>query len=116
MFLLKQRFLDSVSLMLLIVQHPIFKNICRNFSVATKTIPNQSQYYLREDKLINIKNPISYNRPRGPTDKASDYESGDSRFESWRGLSFIFLSCNVIKPSALKVLLKKGYKRSSLTT
>ena len=24
-------------------------------------------------------------RPRGPTDKASDYESGDSRFESWRG-------------------------------
>ena len=90
MFLLKQRFLDSVSLMLLIVQHPIFKNICRNFSVATKTISNQSQYYLRGDKLINIKNPINYNRPRAPTDKASDYESGDSRFESWRGRSFIF--------------------------
>ena len=71
---------------------------------------------IRGDNLINIKNPFSYNRPRGPTDKASDYESGDSRFESWRGLSFIFLSCNVIKPSALKVLLKKGYKRSSLTT
>ena len=71
---------------------------------------------IRGDNLINIKNPISYNRPRGPTDKASDYESGDSRFESWRGLSFMFLSCNVIKPSALKVLLKKGYKRSSLTT
>ena len=65
-----------------------FKNICRNFSVATKTISNQSQYYLRGDKLINIKNPISYNRPRGPTDKASDYESGDSRFESWRGRFF----------------------------
>ena len=27
-------------------------------------------------------------RPRGPTDKASDYESGDSRFESWRGRLF----------------------------
>ena len=26
-------------------------------------------------------------RPRGPMDKASDYESGDSRFESWRGHS-----------------------------
>ena len=26
--------------------------------------------------------------PRGPTDKASDYESGDSRFESWRGRFF----------------------------
>ena len=25
---------------------------------------------------------------RGPMDKASDYESGDSRFESWRGRSF----------------------------
>ena len=34
-------------------------------------------------------------RSRGPTDKASDYESGDSRFESWRGRcyfdSFIIL-------------------------
>ena len=103
MFPLKQRFLDSVSLMLLIVQHPIFKNICRNFSVATKTIPNQSQYYLRGDKLINIKNPINYNRPRGPTDKASDYESGDSRFESWRGPSFILLSCIVKKAASVTV-------------
>ena len=32
-------------------------------------------------------------RPRGPTDKASDYESGDSRFQFWRGryLLFFFL-------------------------
>ena len=30
-------------------------------------------------------------RPRGPMDKASDYESGDSRFESWRGRSFLLL-------------------------
>ena len=29
-------------------------------------------------------------RPRGPMDKAPDYESGDSRFESWRGRIFWF--------------------------
>ena len=28
--------------------------------------------------------------PCGPTDKASDYESGDSRFESWQGRLFYF--------------------------
>ena len=28
--------------------------------------------------------------PCGPMDKASDYESGDSRFESWQG-RFLFL-------------------------
>ena len=104
--------------MLLIVQHAIF--VALKISVVISASPLK-QYptrvnTIRGDKLINMKNPISNNRPRGPTDKASDYESGDSRFESWRGLSFIFLSCNVIKPSALKVLLKKGYKRSSLTT
>ena len=104
--------------MLLIVQHAIF--VALKISVVI-SVSQLKQYptkvnTIKGDKLINIKNPISYNRPRGPTDKASDYESGDSRFESWRGLSFIFLSCNVIKPSALKVLLKKGYKRSSLTT
>ena len=33
---------------------------------------------------------LRYVWPRGPMDKASDYESGDSRFESWRG-RFIFL-------------------------
>ena len=32
----------------------------------------------------------SHRRPRGPMDKASDYESGDSRFESWRGRVFLF--------------------------
>ena len=104
--------------MLLIVQHAIF--VALKISVVI-SVSQLKQYptkvnTIKGDNLINIKNPISYNRPRGPTDKASDYESGDSRFESWRGLSFIFLSCNVIKPSALKVLLKKGYKRSSLTT
>ena len=31
---------------------------------------------------------LKHDRPRGPTDKASDYESGDSRFESWRGRFF----------------------------
>ena len=34
-------------------------------------------------------------RPCGPTDKASDYGSGDSRFESWQGRFFFlfFFSC-----------------------
>ena len=27
--------------------------------------------------------------PRGATDKASDYESGDSRFESWQGRNIL---------------------------
>ena len=91
MFPLKQLFLDSVVVNFVnctACNLRGFKNICRNFSVATKTISNQSQYYLRGDKLINIKNPVSYNRPRGQPDKASDYESGDSRLESWRGRFF----------------------------
>ena len=29
-------------------------------------------------------------RPCGPMDKASDYESGDSRFESWQGRAISF--------------------------
>ena len=29
--------------------------------------------------------------PCGPMDKASDYESGDSRFESWQGRTFLKL-------------------------
>ena len=104
MFPLKQLGLDSINVVNCTACNLRgFKNICRNFSVATKTISNQSQYYLRGDKLINIKNPISYNRPRGPTDKASDYESGDSRFESWRGRSFIFLSCIVKKAVTVTV-------------
>ena len=85
--------------MLLIVQHSIF--VALKISVVI-SVSQLKQYptkvnTIRGDKLINIKNPISYNRPRGPTDKASDYESGDSRFESWRGRSFIFLSCMVKK-------------------
>ena len=34
-------------------------------------------------------------RPCGPTDKASDYGSEDSRFESWQGRasSFFFFLC-----------------------
>ena len=34
------------------------------------------------------KESLKHDRPCGPTDKASDYESGDSRFESWRGRFF----------------------------
>ena len=32
-----------------------------------------------------VKTVHSQRRPRGPMDKASDYESGDSRFQSRRG-------------------------------
>ena len=76
--------------MLLIVQHAIF--VALKISVVISASPLK-QYptrvnTIRGDKLINMKNPISNNRPRGPTDKASDYESGDSRFESWRGRFF----------------------------
>ena len=76
--------------MLLIVQHAIF--VALKISVVISASPPK-QYptrvnTIRGDKLINMKNPISNNRPRGPTDKASDYESGDSRFESWRGRFF----------------------------
>ena len=81
-----------IVLMLLTVQHAIF--VALKISVVISVSPLK-QYptrvnTIKGDNLINIKNPISYNRPRGPTDKASDYESGDSRFESWRGRSFIF--------------------------
>ena len=47
-------------------------------------------------------------RPRGPMDKASDYESGDSRFESWRGRRFFFyiklasIVCRLINIQDLK--------------
>ena len=32
-------------------------------------------------------------QPRGPMDKASDYESGDSRFKSWRSRLFFSFAC-----------------------
>ena len=50
-----------------------------------------------KDEFLGIENRLHRRRrPRGPTDKASDYESGDSRFDSWCGRSFIFcvLYCN----------------------
>ena len=34
-------------------------------------------------------------RPRGPMDKASDYESGDSRFKSLRGRFFLFSNASI---------------------
>ena len=91
--------------MLLIVQHAIF--VALKISVVI-SVSQLKQYpskvnTIKGDELINIKNQVSYNRPRGPTDKASDYESGDSRFESWRGRSFIFLSCIVKKAVTVTV-------------
>ena len=94
-----------IVVMLLIVQRAIF--VASKISVVI-SVSQLKQYptrvnNIRGDNLINIKNPISYNRPRGPTDKASDYESGDSRFESWRGPSFILLSCIVKKAATVTV-------------
>ena len=94
-----------IVLMLLIVQRAIF--VASKISVVI-SVSQLKQYptrvnNIRGDNLINIKNPITYNRPRGPTDKASDYESGDSRFESWRGPSFILLSCIVKKAATVTV-------------
>ena len=93
--------------MLLIVQHVIF--VALNISVVI-SVSQLKQYptkvnTIKGDKLINIKNPINYNSPRGSTDKASDYESGDSRFES----------C-VVKKAATLTDKKIGYKWCSLTT
>ena len=48
MFPLKQLCLDSINVVNCTACNLRgFKNICRNFSVATKTISNQSQYYQR---------------------------------------------------------------------
>ena len=56
-------------------------------------LPNcerSKRFAMNKDKRFAIyKNPPR--RPRGPMDKASDYESGDSRFESWRGRVFFGL-------------------------
>ena len=49
-------------------------------------------------------------RPRGPMDKASDYESGDSRFESWRG-RILFLGISVLFIFALSIFWGLNYKR-----
>ena len=46
MFPLKQLFFDSINAVNCTARNLRgFENICRNFSVATKTISNQSQYY-----------------------------------------------------------------------
>ena len=40
-------------------------------------------------KKKGIKKSINANGPVAQLDKASDYESGDSRFESWQGHFFL---------------------------
>ena len=42
---------------------------------------------------------VKFSRSCGPTDKASDYESGDSRFESWQDRAFI---CELTKIICVK--------------
>ena len=49
--------------------------------------PLLPQFYCFHHHHLNSTDHNSW-RPRCPMDKASDYESGDSRFESWRGRSF----------------------------
>ena len=47
-------------------------------------------YYLQTSAIQRVYISTCFSRwPRGPMDKASDYVSGDSRFESWRGRSFL---------------------------
>ena len=46
-------------------------------------------------------------RPCGPMDKASDYGSGDSRFESWQG-RFLFIFFFLF--FALQYLLSHAYQ------
>ena len=41
---------------------------------------------------MQSKSTYNRDRPCGPTDKASDYGSGDSRFESWQGRFFFSFS------------------------
>ena len=60
-------------------------------------------------------------RPCGPTDKASHYESGDSRFESWQGRCYLFsfivtdlVVTLLFEHASLTAMLPKGIRH--LTT
>ena len=53
------------------------------FSISQKGIRNLYICFNNCDAVMLCK------RPRGPMDKASDYESGDSKFESLRGRLFL---------------------------
>ena len=82
------------------------KTICPEIFFNTLTggcIFNPYKVFLWDRAIANIRqtktnlaaslsavffNDLKNIRPRGPMDKASDYESGDSRFESWRGRFF----------------------------
>ena len=67
---------------------------------------------------------MTYVWPRGPMDKASDYESGDSRFESWRGRLFFLRSkrentrANILRKKnvVVKQLLKKISRKAFYAT
>ena len=49
-----------------------------------------------QKRYISSLNAITLSCPRGPTDKASDYESGDCVFESRRGLPFFLSRCSFV--------------------
>ena len=54
--------------------------------------------------------------PRGPLDKASDYESGDSRFEYWRGRLFFLKEKKEIRSQIIKedILKRPKIDRSNV--
>lgn len=51
-------------------------------------------------------------RPCGPMDKASDYESGDSRFESWQGRRLLPL---IISAMTFAFLRQAGARGASVS-
>ena len=59
---------------------------------------------------------VYYVWPRGPMEKASDYESGNSRFESWRGrLFFLKIKETLLGSDKTSIWKKNGTIKRSLT-
>ena len=71
---------------------PFSESICAAFKVFgirvvlnEGQIPNAVYFFACGSRYVVLKTVLW---PCGPMDKASDYESGDSRFESWQGRNF----------------------------
>ena len=56
---------------------------------------------------------LTESSPRGPTDKASDYESGDCGFESHRGCFLRFLRFSAL--NLMKIFIKSNTLRGDRT-
>ena len=61
-----------------ILKHYLFRS---NSEACSKRIAK----VMHTTRSANYTTSHAAGRPCGPMDKASDYESGDSRFESWQG-------------------------------